>query len=144
VCWAAPPPTVQCTGHNRPPNRGSFRYLCGALKRRGSCSIRITSNARDYLAVEIPIDLSIAAITSRYAFIIAQLIRIQSTPTPPEMDEVMSDPAQPFAGSSQEQDNSQKTASWNTKKFREEYEAARARLADQKFDISKCDHEPVA
>ena len=58
------------------------------------------------------------------------------------MDEVMSDPAQPFAGS-QDQDNSQKTASWNTKKFREEFEAAKARLADQKFDIGECDHKPV-
>ncbi len=52
------------------------------------------------------------------------------------MDELMSDPAQPFAGS-QDVDNSQKTAGWNTKKFREEYDTTRSRLADQKFDISK-------
>lgn len=52
------------------------------------------------------------------------------------MDELMSDPAQPFAGT-QYADNTQKTAGWNTKKFREEYDTARSRLTDQKFDISK-------
>lgn len=49
----------------------------------------------------------------------------------------MSDPAQPFAAN-QDGDSSQKTAEWNTKKFREEYDMARARLVDQKFDICKC------
>ncbi|KAH8910744.1 hypothetical protein BR93DRAFT_923460 [Coniochaeta sp. PMI_546] len=52
------------------------------------------------------------------------------------MDELMSDPAQPFAGT-QDADNSQKTAGWNTKKFREEYDTARSRLTDQKFDITQ-------
>ncbi|OIW35298.1 hypothetical protein CONLIGDRAFT_627353 [Coniochaeta ligniaria NRRL 30616] len=52
------------------------------------------------------------------------------------MDELMSDPAQPFGGS-QDVDNSQKPAAWNTKKFREEYEIARSRLSDQKFDITQ-------
>jgi hypothetical protein len=55
------------------------------------------------------------------------------------MDEIMSDPAQPFAPS-QDGDSSQKPAAWNTKKFREEFDIVKSRLADQNFDISKfCD-----
>lgn len=49
----------------------------------------------------------------------------------------MSDPAQPFAASQEVDNNGQKTAGWRTKKFREEYETAKSRLTDQKFDISK-------
>lgn len=49
----------------------------------------------------------------------------------------MSDPAQPFAATL-DGDTSQKMAEWNTKKFKEESELARARLVDQKFDIGKC------
>jgi hypothetical protein len=52
------------------------------------------------------------------------------------MDELMSDPAQPFAAS-QDADHSQKGSVWNTKKFREEYDAAKARLTDQNFDLSE-------
>lgn len=52
------------------------------------------------------------------------------------MDELMSDPAQPFAASQEVDNNAQKTAGWSTKKFREEYETAKARLTDQNFNIS--------
>jgi hypothetical protein len=54
------------------------------------------------------------------------------------MDELMSDPAHPFAASQEVDNNAQKTAGWNTKKSREEYDTAKARLTDQKFDISEC------
>ena len=52
-------------------------------------------------------------------------------------DELMSDPAQPFLNSSQDQASQKASAELNSKKFREEFDIARSRLADQKFDISK-------
>ncbi|KAB5580502.1 hypothetical protein GE09DRAFT_1212951 [Coniochaeta sp. 2T2.1] len=52
-------------------------------------------------------------------------------------DELMSDPAQPFPSSSQEQSSQKASAELNSKKFREEYDIAKSRLADQKFDITK-------
>lgn len=55
---------------------------------------------------------------------------------------MMSDPAQPYGGS-QDVETSQKPAAWNTNKFREEYDIAKSRLTDQKFDICRCKHNAV-
>ena len=45
----------------------------------------------------------------------------------------------PQAGSSDAIVQAQASAAaWNTKKFRDEYDLAKSRLSDQKFNIGKC------
>jgi hypothetical protein len=56
------------------------------------------------------------------------------------MDDLMSDPAQPFSAS-QETDKSNPNpnpALWDPKVYREECANIKSRMSDQKFNISKC------
>jgi hypothetical protein len=50
-------------------------------------------------------------------------------------DEIMAEPAGPMNSSSESQQQSKAAAAWNTKKFRDEYEAYKNRLLDQKFSV---------